>query len=126
MGDHRDNRGTVRARSASPVPSTSPLPPVSVPVRVKPGSSRTSVGGGHVGPYGPAVVVAVGEPAVDGRATEAALRALAVSLGVKRRQLTVRAGATSRDKLVEVVDPPDDLARRLDELRATSGTPRGG
>jgi uncharacterized protein YggU (UPF0235/DUF167 family) len=91
--------------------------PASVPVRVKPGSSRTAVGGGYEGPYGLAVVVTVGPPAIDGRATEAALRALADALGVKYRQLTVRAGATSRDKLIEVADPPDDLPTRLDALR---------
>jgi uncharacterized protein len=92
--------------------------PASVPVRVKPGSSRTAVGGAHDGPYGPAVVVAVGQPAVDGRATEAALRALASALGVKLHQLSVRAGATSRDKLIEIADPPEDLTGRIEALRA--------
>ena len=42
-------------------------------VRVRPGASRTAVGGRYDGPLGPALVVAVTAPAVDGRATEAAL-----------------------------------------------------
>src|SRR5215475_14289713 len=90
---------------------------VTFPLRVKPGASRTRVGGGHTGPYGPALVVAVHAAPVDGRATEAALVAVAEALGLRRRDLVVRAGHASRDKLVAVTDPPNDLAERLDVLR---------
>ena len=62
------------------------------------------------------MVVAVAEPPVDGRATEAALRALATELGLRRTQLSVRTGATGRDKLIVVVNPPADLAARLAAL----------
>ena len=48
------------------------------------GASRTRVGGRYDGPHGPALVVAVHAPAVDGRATEAARRALAEALGSGR------------------------------------------
>jgi len=41
---------------------------LTVAVRVKPGSSRTRVGGLHAGPRGPALVIAVNAPAVAGRA----------------------------------------------------------
>lgn len=60
------------------------------------------MGGRYDGPLGPAVVVAVTAPAVDGRATEAALRALAGALQVRPRQVTLVSGERSRDKLVEV------------------------
>ena len=86
-------------------------------VRVKPGARRTTVGGRHEGPYGAALVVAVNAPAIDGRATEAALRATAGALGLRRSAITLRAGGTSRDKLFAVPDPPPDLARRLTGLR---------
>ena len=86
-------------------------------IRVRPGSSRTAVGGRYDGPYGPALVVAVQAPAVDGRATEAAVRAVAQALGVKPRTVRVKAGATSRDKLLEIADPPADLGQRIDTLR---------
>jgi uncharacterized protein YggU (UPF0235/DUF167 family) len=69
------------------------------------------------GAYGGALVVAVGARAVDGRATEAALRALAAALGVRRRQVTLVAGATSRDKVVEVTGAPGDVEERIAALR---------
>src|SRR5258706_9414224 len=90
---------------------------VRVAVRVKPGASRTAVGGRYDGPYGPAIVVSVNAPAVDGRATEAAVRAVAKALGVRRGSVAVRLGETSRDKLLEFTDPPPDLSERVVQLR---------
>jgi uncharacterized protein YggU (UPF0235/DUF167 family) len=63
-------------------------------------------------------VVAVGARPVEGQATEAALRALADAIGVRPSALRLKAGATSRDKLVELADPPDDLQDRVAELLA--------
>ncbi|GEL94551.1 DUF167 domain-containing protein [Cellulomonas composti] len=77
-----------------------------VEIRVRPGASRTRVGGRH----GERLVVAVTARAVDGAATEAALAALADALGVRRREVALVRGATSRDKLVEV---PDDAAAQV-------------
>jgi uncharacterized protein len=90
---------------------------VTVAVRVRPGASRTKVGGRYDGRWGPALVVAVHAPAVDGRATEAARQALAEALGVRPARLTLRAGATSRDKLFAVDAPPAGLAQRVRSLR---------
>jgi hypothetical protein len=89
-----------------------------VPVRVKPGASRTAVGGTHPGRHGPALVVRVNAPAVDGRATEAALRAVAQALGVRPGDVTLHQGATSRDKVLAVARPPQDLAARVAALLA--------
>lgn len=90
---------------------------VTFAVRVRPGASRTSVGGRYDGALGAALVVRVTEPAVDGRATEAALRATASALRLRRRALALRTGETSRDKLFTVADPPPDLDERLRALR---------
>lgn len=84
-----------------------------VAVRVRPGASRTRVGGTH----GDALVIAVGARAVDGAATEAALAALADVLGVRRRHVRLVLGATSRDKVVEVDGDESALAERVEELR---------
>jgi uncharacterized protein YggU (UPF0235/DUF167 family) len=96
--------------------------PVTVAVRVKPGAGRTRVGGRHEGPHGPALVVAVGAPAVDGRATEAVRRALAEALGVRPAVVSLRLGATSRDKLFSVDAPAEAVGRRVHELRDESAT----
>lgn len=79
-----------------------------VAVRVRPGASRTRVGGR----YGDRLVVAVSARAVDGAATEAALTAVADALGVRRRHVALVTGATSRDKVVEIDEGVADDALR--------------
>ncbi|MBE1492346.1 DUF167 domain-containing protein [Plantactinospora soyae] len=90
---------------------------VTVAVRVKPGSSRARVGGRFDGPYGPALVIAVHQPAVDGRATEAARRALAETLGLRPAAVSLRTGAASRDKLFQVDGLTSAIDARLRQLR---------
>ena len=86
----------------------------SVAVRVRPGAGRTRVGGRYEGPHGPALIVAVGAPAVDGQATEAVRRALAAALGIRPREVVLKTGATSRDKVFTV---SGDVGARLAALR---------
>jgi len=68
------------------------------PVLVRPRSSRPGVGGAHDG----VLVVAVREPATDGRANRAVADALAAALGVARADVHIASGAASRRKVVEV------------------------
>jgi uncharacterized protein len=83
-----------------------------VTIRVRPGSARPGVGGEQAG----ALVVRVSAPAVDGRATEAALAALAAAFGVRRAAVTLVTGKTSRTKVVEVAGgDPRVLATLLGE-----------
>jgi uncharacterized protein YggU (UPF0235/DUF167 family) len=84
---------------------------VRIAIRVRPGASRTAVGGSHDG----ALVVAVGERAVEGKATAAALKAVAKAWQVPARDVLLVAGATSRTKTIEV---PDEAAERLRQLLA--------
>ena len=91
--------------------------PSSVPVRVRPGAGRTRVGGRYDGPHGPALIVAVGAPAVDGKATEAVRKALAAALGVRPADVSLRLGATSRDKVFIVTAREDGWRQRLADLR---------
>ncbi len=81
---------------------------------VRPGSSRTRVGGEHGG----ALAVAVTAKAVDGAATDAALAALAQALGLPRRRVWLVRGATARQKTVGVALPSHELA-------STSDRPQG-
>ena len=77
-----------------------------VEIRVRPGASRTRVGGA----YGERLVVAVSARAVDGAANQAALAAVADAFGLRRRQVELVAGATARDKVV-ALELPDAAAR---------------
>ena len=99
-----------------------PVPPpdeavLAVPVRVRPGAGRNRVGGRYEGPHGAALIVAVGAPAVEGKATEAVRRALAEALGVRAADVALRLGATSRDKVFTVTRAGDEVAGRLAVLR---------
>ena len=67
-------------------------------IHVRPNASKTGVGGAHDG----ALVVRVAEPPDGGRATAAALRAVAVALDVPGRSVRLVRGATSRRKLIEI------------------------
>ena len=61
-----------------------------------------------------ALDVRVRAPALDGRANEAILSALAEAVGLRPRQVRLRRGERSREKLVEIdLDSPDELRRRL-------------
>jgi uncharacterized protein len=71
---------------------------VRITIWVRPGTPRTSVGGERDG----ALIVRVSPRAVDGRATEAALAAVAAAFGVRRPAVTLVTGATSRTKIVDV------------------------
>ncbi|MFL6117052.1 MAG: DUF167 domain-containing protein [Catenulispora sp.] len=85
-----------------------------IPIRVKPGSSRIRVGGRH---GERALIVAVNAKAVDGAATEAALRAVADALEIPRRSVVLITGATSRDKVIGVsTEAPDGVRERLRAL----------
>ena len=85
-----------------------------VAIRVKPSSSRTAVGGLY--PSTNSLVVAVTARAVDGKATDAALRAVAEAFGVRRGDVTLVTGATSRDKLIEIDGDTAGLAATRDAL----------
>jgi uncharacterized protein YggU (UPF0235/DUF167 family) len=81
-----------------------------ITIWVRPGSPRPGVGGERGG----ALVVRVGARPVDGRATEAALGAVAEAFGVRRGAVTLVAGASSRTKLVDVAGAdPATLTRLL-------------
>lgn len=94
-----------------------PTGTVRATIRVNPGVRRAGVGGDHDG----ALVVRVTARAVDGKATDAALRAVAEAVGVRPRDVELVTGATSRIKTIDITtDDPTEARRirtRLDHLR---------
>ena len=68
-------------------------------ILVKPGSKAPGVV-----ISGDTVTVRVREPAIEGRATEAARRAVATALGIPQSAVTLARGATSRHKSFAIAD----------------------
>jgi len=84
---------------------------IRIAIHVRPGSAKPGVGGSH----GDALVVRVRERAVDGKATAAALAALAAALDLRTRDVQLVSGATSRTKIVSLPDGVADAVARLRE-----------
>lgn len=82
---------------------------VQITIRVRPGASHPGVGGEHDG----ALVVRVSARAVDGRATAAALAAVASAFGVRGQAVTLVTGRASRTKIVEVAGADPAVLDRL-------------
>lgn len=80
-----------------------------ITIKVRPGSARPGVGGEQDG----ALVVRVSVRAVNGRATEAALAAVAEAFGVRRRAVTLVTGASSRTKIIDVAGADSAILTRL-------------
>ena len=63
------------------------------------------------GLHGDALKVKIAAPAADNRANEALIAFLAQALGVPRSAVTLRHGATSRRKVVEITGGPELVTR---------------
>jgi uncharacterized protein (TIGR00251 family) len=72
---------------------------VTFAVRVVPRASRNEIAGVH----GDALKVRLTAPPVEGRANEALTAFLAQRLGVRKSQVEIAAGATSRHKKLRVI-----------------------
>jgi uncharacterized protein YggU (UPF0235/DUF167 family) len=87
-----------------------------VSVRVQPNAKKTGLAAAGEGAFR----LSVREPAAEGRANQACLRALAAYLDVPRPRVTLIAGATSRNKVFEIAGlEKDEVERRL--LAAAQG-----
>jgi hypothetical protein len=89
-----------------------------VRVRVKPGASRTKVGGqyGEESAGQAVLIVFVAQRAVDGAATEAVLKAVAKAFGLRRGDVDLVRGWTSRSKVLELRGKEEELSERLTRL----------
>jgi uncharacterized protein YggU (UPF0235/DUF167 family) len=82
-------------------------------LRVTPAARRT----GFVGWYGDVAKLAVAAPPVGGAANEAVIEVLAESLGLRRGQVHLVGGASSRGKRFEIDGiTSEQLSLRLAEL----------
>ena len=67
-------------------------------VRVKPGARKSAIGAAHGG----ALKVSVATAAERGKANRAVIELLASALGLPASAVTIVAGKTSQDKIVEI------------------------
>lgn len=79
----------------------SPPEAVVLTLHVQPGAART----GYAGLHGDAHKVRLAAPAVDGRANEALVAFLAEAFGVRKRDVEIVSGASSRRKVVRISAP---------------------
>jgi uncharacterized protein len=84
---------------------------------VRPGSAHPGVGGQHAG----ALVVRVSARPTDGKATVAALAAVAAALGIPRSAVKLVAGAAGRAKVVDVTGADPAVVARLMASTSRSG-----
>lgn len=88
---------------------------VRITIRVKPGASRSNVGGAYGDP--PALVIAVHKQPVDGQANAAVIQALASALHIRKSDIEVVAGHTGRTKILAIyTDDEQGVSNRLAEL----------
>ncbi len=73
---------------------------VTFAVRVVPRASRNEIAGVH----GDALKVRLTAPPVEGKANEALIAFLAQRLGVRKSQVEIVAGGTSRRKMIRISD----------------------
>jgi len=85
-------------------------------VKLVPGAARQGIEGAVPAPGGSAIKIAVGAPAVDGKANAALIRLLAEALGVAKGTITVVAGATQRHKLLHIAGDSGSLEKQLAAL----------
>ena len=71
---------------------------VTIEIRVIPRASRTRVDGERAG----AILIRLAAPPVDGAANDALIAFLAETLDLPRRNITLVAGASSRNKRVKI------------------------
>jgi uncharacterized protein len=85
-----------------------------IAIKVTPRSARPGIGGWRKGADGrEELEVRVAEAPVDGAANEAIVKLLAKALGLKRAQVAITAGQTSRHKRVSVALEAREVRERL-------------
>ena len=81
----------------APTMTRSPENPTTIAVKVLPNASRTELAGWL---DDRTLKIRVQSPAQDGKANKALIAFLAELVGVSKKQITIRSGASSRQKLV--------------------------
>lgn len=88
---------------------------VRLALRLSPRASRTQVDGIVRDAEGrPLLKLRLAAPPVDGAANAALISLLAKALSLRKADITIRSGETSRIKVLHLAGDPADLMQRLD------------
>ena len=79
-------------------------------LHIQPNARRSGIAGMH----GDALKIRIAAPATDNEANIALIEFLSETLGVPKSTITVRHGATSRRKVIEIAGGPE-LAKALEQ-----------
>jgi uncharacterized protein (TIGR00251 family) len=98
----------------TPPPFTVDVDGVRLAVRLTPRASRTGLDGPVTGTDGRvALQIRLAAPPVDGAANKALIAFLADALAMRKSDVTIRSGETSRLKILQLSGDPQAIAERL-------------
>ena len=83
-------------------------------IHIQPGAKKNEV----AGTYGDAVKIKIKAAPVEGRANEELIKFLAKTLSVKRSDIVIRSGLSSRQKILEINCPETIIKERLGMTKA--------
>lgn len=82
-------------------------------VRVQPGASKNEI----VGVQQDTLKVRISAPPIEGKANKAVINFLAKELGVKKSEIEIISGHTSRIKTIRVIGEGGEIEKRIKALR---------
>lgn len=85
-------------------------------MRAAPKARREGIAGVEDRPRGAALKIAIAAAPSEGRANARLIELIAEALDVAKSAISIRTGATSRDKTVFVAGEPEPLLRSLDRI----------
>ncbi len=87
-------------------------------VRLSPKAKREGIEGVYAEPDGSErLKIAVNAPPVDGKANEALIKGLTKRLKIAKSAIVLTAGAADRSKTLFIAGDPDELMKKLEDLK---------
>ncbi len=81
---------------------------ITLKIKVEPSSSQSGI----VGPYGDALKVKLTAPPVEGKANKELIELLAKELGIRKKDIEITSGQSSKNKTVKISNANDIKNKR--------------
>ena len=99
----------MRSMSSSEFYSVEKSGSIILRIKVEPRSSRPGISG----LYGDAIKVKLTSPPVEGKANNEVISVLAKALGVKKRQIEIISGWTSKNKIIRLTGVKENFEEKI-------------